>query len=248
MINKSLTSNEEILKAVTKETSLIKKILYAYFYELDKTEYISEAKMSIDSYVEELNNLEDYSYFDFLLFSDNDFLSNLYFRKNLSEPLKKAVWLKLSQFNQITMEDYKSLPEVFQNSVVQSLIDRNQLKGSFDFIKKKIEKNKLLVKVSSNGELFQSIGFKDIDPQLLNCIGSEYSDYQELGYAQNNQDLESYRENLHKIKGLIRTGLIAFIREDNLPALRVTKRFGFKEIKKFKSPYSENTLIALALD
>ena len=248
MINKNLSSNEEIIKAITQETSIVNKILYAYFYELDKSEYVTEAKTNIDRYVEELNNFENISYFDFLLFSDNDFLSNLYFKKNLNDQLKKAVWSKLNLSNQITMEDYNSLPENFKDSVVQSLINRNQLKGSFDFIKKKIEKNKLLVKVSASGELAQSIGFKEIDPLLLNCIGSEYIDYQELGYAQNNQDLESYRENLHKIKGLIKTGLIAFIREDNRPAIRVTKRFGFKEIKKFKSPYSNNTLIALVLD
>ena len=246
-IKKDLQSYEDIIKQVSEEKSLINKILYAYHYELDKQFYINEALHNLEQYVDELKNFNDSQLYDLLLFNNSELLSKLYFEK-CPDSLKKAVWIKLNNIHQIDMEDFKSLQEEFKIKIVESLIEKNQLKGSYDFIKNKIEKNELMVKVDENGNLIQSIGFKTIDDSLLEQIGHEYSNYKELGYAQNNQDLESYRENLNKVKNLFHIGLVAFIREDNKAALRITKRFGFKEIKKFKSPYSSNILIALVLD
>lgn len=237
----SIEETKEILKT---ETSLVTKIIVSHLHELNKEPLIKEAQKDIAHYIEDLNENPN-EYYEISVF-DNTLLTKLILRKDLNDNLAKYVGKKLFELTEIYL--FNQLDESQKSIVLDSLITKNQLKGSREFIKNKIEDNLALVKIENN-QLIQSIGLKDIDDKLMTLIGFDYAGYKEIGYAQNNGDMAEYRETILKLKDLFNLdGLAAFIREDNRVALRITKRFGFREISKIKSPYSDNTLVFLVLD
>ena len=238
-------SQKEAQISLDNELNLAKKIYIARKYRLDLDPVVKLIKEDLDQYIDDLINL-NYAHFELSLIDDFNILIKLSSLK-LSTEESKIISEKLLKYT--SLSHFSSLNEIQKDSVVKALINKNQLKGSVEFIKSKIENNNLFVSLSDNNKLNYSIGIKDLDPKLLDKIDEKYWSYKEIGYAQNNISMEEYRSELFKIKDLYgNVGFLAFIREDNYPAIRLTKRFGFKFVNTIKSPYSTNNLIVLALD
>jgi hypothetical protein len=235
------TDLTNIRKSISEQNLIAPKIIMLHYIGDDLSEYIQFSKVSPNEYLDQIEPWVNGKTAQALLFPSNELLFAMVNLNFLDGLFLDFILNKLSLCSKSST--FQSMDSANQLRCCNSLISKNKLKATPDFLMEKLKKNIFYSKIDKGNPQY-GFGLKRIDDKILKKLGSKYSNYLELGYVFNQGDIEEFRNELKVFFESIKDQqFLAIIREDNKVALRLIKdKMNMTETLTIDSPFSDAKL------